>query len=387
MPSPARHPSRLSGIAKRGILIALSGLLALGVGEVVLRGLSRDVFYVWPPRLRQEFHPSPEIMPGVSGVSRFEINSLGLRGDELSEGRDLRILAVGGSTTECLYLDQTEAWPSLLQALLGPRVWVGNAGRSGAHTRHHRLQAEELLEQLPRIDTVIVLTGINDLSLRLSQDEAWKPFDFNSPDAVSGLTREAFAVRPPRFADGPVYKRTALWQALGKLGLLVRSRGTTQDDRGRVYEAWRRRRRESPRLRQRLPDLGPALAEYAENLRAIARSAAGHRARVVFVTQPALWRDGLPPDLERLLWMGGVGRFQKESGHEYYSVSALAAGMDAYNRTLLATCRRIPEAVCVDLAARVPRDATVFYDDVHFNEAGSRRVARILAESVTPGSR
>ena len=28
-----------------------------------------------------------------------------------------------------------------------------------------------------------------------------------------------------------------------------------------------------------------------------------------------------------------------------------------------------------------------FYDDVHFNEEGSRRVARILAEPFTPGSR
>jgi hypothetical protein len=117
-----------------------------------------------------------------------------------------------------------------------------------------------------------------------------------------------------------------------------------------------------------------------DNLRAIARSAALHHARIVFVTQPFLWRDDLPPDLQRLLWLGGVGPFQKEAGHEYYSVSALAAGMDAYNRTLLATCRRIPGAVCVDLAALLPKDTTVFYDDVHFNEAGSRRVAEILAE-------
>lgn len=393
MPPPALHPNRFSGIARRGILVLLSGSLALGLGEAVLRGLSRDSFYIWPPRLRQELHPSPDVMPGVRGASRFEINSLGLRGDELSAARSLRILALGGSTTECLYLDQTEAWPSVLQSLLGPRAWVGNAGRSGAHTLHHRLQAEELFAQLTGMDAVIVLAGVNDLSLRLSQDRAWRPFDFTSPEALSALRREAFAVQPPRFADGPFYKRTALWQALKKLDLLVRSRGATQDDRGRIYDTWRRHRREAPRLRRRLPDLGPALAEYADNLRAIARSAARHRGRLVFVSQPALWRDDLPPDLERLLWMGGVGRFQKESGHEYYSVSALAAGMNAYNRTLLATCRRIPEAVCVDLAALLPRDTTAFYDDVHFNEAGSRRVARILAERlssrrliVTPGS-
>ncbi|HEV2855658.1 MAG TPA: GDSL-type esterase/lipase family protein [Thermoanaerobaculia bacterium] len=378
MPHTARH--RLPGIARRGILVLLSSLLALGLGEALLRVFSRDAFYVWPPHLHQELHPSPDVMPGVSGTSRFEINSLGLRGDELSKARDLRILALGGSTTECLYLDQTEAWPHLLQGLLGPRAWVGNAGRSGLHTRHHRLQAEKLLDQLPRMEAVIVLTGVNDLSLRLSRDQAWRPVDFTDPKALPGLLQEAFAIRPPRFMDESFYKRTVLWQMVKRLGRTLRSGGATQDAPGRIYETWRRHRREAPRLRQQLPDLGPALAEYADNLRAIARSAARHHARIVFVTQPALWRDGLPPDLQRLLWMGGVGRFQKETGHEYYSVSALAAGMEAYNRTLLATCRQTPGAVCVDLAALLPRDTTVFYDDVHFNEAGSRKVARILAE-------
>jgi lysophospholipase L1-like esterase len=385
MPYTARH--QLSRIARRGVLALLSSLLALGLCEAVLRVFSPDAFYVWPPRLHQELHPSPDVMPGVSGTSRFEINSIGLRGDELSKARDFRVLTLGGSTTECLYLDQTEAWPHLLQERLGPRAWVGSAGRSGLHTRHHRLQAEKLLDQPPRMDAVIVLTGINDFSLRLSQDTAWRPADLTGPEALPDLMQEAFAIRPPRFMEGPFYKRTVLWQRVKRLGRALRSGGATQDAPGRVYEIWRRHRREAPRVRQQLPDLGPALAEYADDLRAIARSAARHHTRIVFVTQPFLWRDDLPPDLQRLLWMGGVGRFQKEAGHEYYSISALAAGMDAYNRTLLATCRQIPGALCVDLAALLPKDTTVFYDDVHFNEAGSRRVAEILAQRLAGTSK
>jgi lysophospholipase L1-like esterase len=385
MPNPARHP--LSRFARRGALALLSSLLAFGLGEAVLRVVSPDAFYVWPPHLHQVLHPTPDVMPGVSGPSRFEINSIGMRGDELSKDRDFHILALGGSTTECLYLDQTEAWPHLLQNLLGPRAWVGNAGRSGLHTRHHRLQADKLLDQLPRMDAVIVLTGVNDLSVRLSQDRAWKPADLTDAKELSGLLQEAFAIRPPRFVEGPFYKKTVLWQMVKRLGRTFRSGGASQDAPGRVYEIWRRHRREAPRLRQQLPDLGPALAEYADNLRAIARSAARHHARIVFVTQPSLWREDLPPDLQRLLWLGGVGRFQKKAGHEYYSMSALAAGMDAYNRTLLATCRQIPGAVCVDLAAALPQDTTVFYDDVHFNEAGSRRVAEILAQRLSGTSK
>ena len=48
-----------------------------------------------------------------------------------------RILTLGGSSTECLVLDQTEAWPQLLQDRLNEtnkyQVWVGNAGQSGTH--------------------------------------------------------------------------------------------------------------------------------------------------------------------------------------------------------------------------------------------------------------
>lgn len=320
-------------------------------------------------------------MPGVSGVSRFEINSLGLRGDELAEDRTVRILALGGSTTECLFLDEAEAWPRLLQGHLAAAhkdetVWVGNAGRSGHNTWHHRLQAEKLLAQLPGISTVLVLAGVNDLSYRLALDRAYAPPDPNQ------VMDEAFAQKPLRFLHGPLYERTALWQGLKKIDRRLRATGTSQGATGSVYERWRQYRQDASVTRAELPDLGPALEEYAANLQAIAATAARHRARIVFMTQPALWRQDLPEDLERLLWMGGVGRFQKESGHEYYSAGALASGLEIYNRTLLEVCRETPGGVCVDLAAALPRDTTTFYDDVHFNEEGSRRVARVLAEEI-----
>ncbi|MFP5285191.1 MAG: GDSL-type esterase/lipase family protein, partial [Thermoanaerobaculia bacterium] len=251
---------------------------------------------------------------------------------------------------------------------------VGNAGKSGLNTWHHSVQAEKLLAQYPRIDAVLVLAGVNDLSQRLALDHSYAP-----PDPEKVLD-EAFQQKPLRFMPGPFYKRTALWQGLKKIDRRLRTEGTAQDPTGRVYETWRRRRQEAKALRTELPDLEPALKEYAANLRAIADTASQHGARVVLMTQPALWREDLPENLQNLLWMGGVGRFQEEGGHEYYSAGALASAMTAYNRTLLEVCREIPGALCVDLAASIPRDTTAFYDDVHFNEAGSRRVARVVAD-------
>lgn len=373
---------QLRKIAAPLLTLAVSFSLALAGGEAVLRSLAADDFHVWPPGFEQVLHPRPEYLPGVEGPSRFRANGLGVRGDELPTGRGLRILALGGSTTECLYLDQEEAWPRLLEKELaaassgdgGDAVWVGNAGKSGNNTRHHQLQAEALLPRIPNLDAVILLLGVNDLSRVLALD--------GGPDRDDRLVRQAFHVTPPGLAEGPFFKRTALWQALRRLKNRGRASPLAQDPQGEVYDVWRRHRAEAPALRDELPNLDAGLAEYAENLRRLARQVTERGARVVLVDQPALWRKGLPEELERLLWMGGVGDFQAEPGHEYYTPDALAAGMAAYNRTLLAVCREVPGALCVELAAELPRDDTTFYDDVHFNEAGSRRVARILAKRI-----
>jgi lysophospholipase L1-like esterase len=86
----------------------------------------------------------------------------------------------------------------------------------------------------------------------------------------------------------------------------------------------------------------------------------------------------LPPELEALLWLGGIGDFQKETGKPYYSAAALEQGMTAYNDTLLRVCRA-RQVECLDLAAKLEKDASVFFDDVHFNENGARRVAAELS--------
>ena len=63
----------------------------------------------------------------------------------------------------------------------------------------------------------------------------------------------------------------------------------------------------------------------------------------------------------------------------YYTAEALARGMAAYNKRLLDICAE-RQVECIDLATALPKDTTVFYDDVHFNESGSKQVAQILAD-------
>ena len=84
--------------------------------------------------------------------------------------------------------------------------------------------------------------------------------------------------------------------------------------------------------------------------------------------------------MRKLLWYGRIGNLQRADGTEYYSVEALARAMQLYNDTLMQTCAS-RNVECLDLAALVPKGTTSFYDDVHFNEQGSRIVARAVADN------
>ena len=372
-------------------LVLTSTAVVLVTSEICLRLTAPVGFYVWPPNHRAAFNPAPGVMPGVTGVSQFIISADGIRGRRLTTSDGHRILVVGGSTSECVYLDQREAWPaivetSLQEALGRSDIWVGNVGKSGHSTRDHRLQVARLLDQLPRIDTVILLVGINDLLLRLGRDLDYRPLAEESPEYHRRLERHAFAVRrtsrlaPPLAGDPalPWSEHTALGSLLHKASIMA---GLTepswaddvQDSAGSFYVRYRRRRQRALAIRAAPPDLDTALIEYAENLRLIITDAERRDTDVVLMTQPSLYRPDLSPTLLELLWYGQV------AGNEYYSVDALATALGRYNETLLAVCATA-RIGCLDLDAKLPKDTTVFYDDVHFNEAGARQVAmRVVA--------
>lgn len=360
----------------------MSGLFALVCVEAGLRLFGDDSHYVWPPNLERRLAPRSDVLPGVVGGSRFVTNERGIRAPALSDDDEFRILAIGGSTTECYYLDQHEAWPHLLMTELtsrsGLRVWTGNVGRSGHSSRHHALQVERLLDELPDIDMVVVLVGLNDLLFRLKRHDSFLPLRVEPPAYTQELHQSAFARGPGRNAGEPALKQTEIWQLLrrAKRGLSGAPRGHFQDDGG-VYVARERSRRAAaiPHL-DSLPDLSAPLADYARTLHRIVSSLDARGVAAVLVTQPTLWAPDLDPRLSSLLWFGERG-----DTSEFYSVGALASGMTRYNERLLQVCET-SNAICVDLAMALPKDTTVFYDDAHFNEAGARRVAGELADAL-----
>jgi len=381
MPIKVNKPKYLLNL----LIIFVGVIIALIVGEISIRIFfpslciisPENKLYIWPPNLRKIFKPMKGVMPGISGPSRLHINSAGIRGDEFNKDQQHRILAIGGSTTECIYLDQVEAWPYRIQQILNNdqkkvHVWVGNIGRSGFNTRDHIVVMRYIIPQYPRIDALLILLGINDLVTGISQVPGRNKSEQETFLKVFGH------VPGEKGSVLPFYKKTALYNLLRKFKVILVSAALVQDKDGEFYMELRRRRRNASIIRNTLPDLSLALAEYAKNINIMIDLAQKLKTRPVFITQPTIWRAGLPDKANDLLWYGGIGNFQAERVKEYYSVEALADAMSMYNNTLLRVCEE-REVECIDLASLLPKDTSVFYDDCHFHENGAWLVAEAIS--------
>jgi lysophospholipase L1-like esterase len=376
------EPSRSTGL----VVFAVSLLLMAALVEWTSRRLLPDGYFVWPPGFHMTFDASDVIEHGVTFPSELTINALGMRGDLPGEEPAYRILAIGGSTTICVYLDDAHAWPYLLQErlndLLGPsQVWVGNVGRPGHKTVHHILQVEKLLDQYPEVDAVILLVGINDFLPYLVEVTDPAANLVPTPEQELGM---AFSVFPGWDADTPWYRRNLIGRALWRLSWRP-IRGTEKlqpmDAHGVFQAALRHYRQRAGRLVDALPDLEPGRAGYAQNLRRIIAAARERGVQVVLVTQPTLWRSGLSKAEQALLWGGGPPFWALREGADYYSVEALAEGMARYNDALLEVCGE-GGAICIDAAAGIPQSGEFFFDDAHFTEAGSARLAGLIASGL-----
>ena len=157
---------------KKNFFLFITTAISLSMTALCAEGIIR---LASPPNVFSPFiplrpHNVLELHVKLRGVSEFAHNTTdrwGLRGDEPPAEWDSQctIIAIGGSTTQCFYLDNKKTWPYLLQEKLRkvcPKTWVGNAGFSGNSTRAHIVVVHDVLQQIkPKM--AIFLTGINDL--------------------------------------------------------------------------------------------------------------------------------------------------------------------------------------------------------------------------------
>lgn len=324
--------------------------------------------YLWPSNYQVTFYPDSLIFPGISGASVFQTNEFGFRGDALYKDGTSIILTLGGSTTECLYLDQNEAWPSLLETHCKsdsmPYV-VFNGGKSALNSAHHKVQLEKLFPKELPVRILILKTGLNDILFYLKNGSN-PDFDFYSTGGA--LENESATV---------VLAGLGYFRVKSLLGRFNRSE--VQDSTGKIYNTWRSYYQNNKVFHDTLPDISILETRFKQNLGEIKRLCAQRGIQLVLLSTPVMWRSDNAEHEKNLFWMGGVGDYQQGKGIAYFTPGALRNAVEKMN-SVINTFAVENNITFIDLAQKIEPDTTSFYDDCHFNEAGSEKAAWYIYE-------
>ncbi|HIJ77969.1 MAG: SGNH/GDSL hydrolase family protein [Desulfobulbaceae bacterium] len=321
----------------------------------------------WLPMHRVSY--ASDALPGITGKIELSVNKYGLRGPEV-DLKQIRhkILCVGGSTTESLYVTDQKTWPWILQDKLNEKlsdsVFVGNAGRSGHFTLNH----EFMLKNYPLVDEfdwVVLLVGINDMGRLLRSDYQ------ELKKRVAKDTMEAKYA----YKSSPYYDRMMVNVILSFGKIEAQETQVIQDPEGKWYDQMREIRRKAL-LHNEVTDipagLDPAIEQYKRDLLRIIEFCREKKIKILLVTQPTMYGAGLTESQKSMLW-------ENIDEKHAYSSEVLGVIIDRYNDALLELCKENGVPV-IDLARMLPKDISVFYDDCHFNISGSKKVADVLSD-------
>lgn len=311
-------------------------------------------------------------LPGISGEQHITTDKHGFRTNRPvaynQKSTMPRIFAIGGSTTEDIFLDDKATWTYLaaekLSARLGQPVEMINTGVSGLRARHHLATLRTIAAFHP--DLVIFMIGVNDWNhhirehfkyLDAGKDETWRP------DWLKGLyLRNSFA--------GLALQ--ALLTSHMSAGVPAKRLET-----GSYFTPQRGSLDRKIRVRFYPKDVSPA---YAKTINRIMKECSIAQFACLFLTQPHGYQDGASKKFRDSFWMTPPNRSYTLDLPSLNHVASM------YNRFLLRTAQKAGHSAC-DIAAGMAPSFRNFYDDVHFNEAGARQVAALLLPCLLKTSR
>jgi hypothetical protein len=293
-------------------------------------------------------------------------NSLGFRGPELPHDREhiLTIITIGGSTTECHFLNDEKTWPFLVGKELAdsfPGCWLNNAGMDGHSTYGHLVMLNDHVKQL-RPSVVLFLTGINDVETssptfhdKLNTRGAFpdlKHYIFENSEVLNLLLNLARGWRAQKFNNTTN-------------SLLVLDKGKKLVLPDSVME-------------KRLAQQKPFLDAYRSRLLQLADTCISWHILPVFITQPNQFGIG-----KDSLTGTDLALFPADPGDGSVNGKLIWNMLEAYNAVTRSVCAQ-KQLPVIDLARLMPKNSLYFYDMSHFTNEGAERVATILASGLMP---
>ncbi len=313
---------------------------------------------------------SAQPIADVDAVVHIRKNSLGLRGPEPRQpATDTpKIIAMGGSTTECLYLSEGDTWTDQLDSLLsgaGFSIWMNNAGIDGHSTFGHQIVWDQIVAPI-RPSLVLLFVGANDVAR-----DAESYFDRNAnvlpPDTVErflaalgrisklGEVLQVWYAGRPAVRQG-VYTENAV--QVTQLDTITRMPADI-DREVRYYEVSRQ--------------------AYKNRLKHLIQSVLDVGAVPVLITQPALYGTGT--DDQTKVNLGAIALPLQDTTGIVVNGEMQWALLESYN-DITRTVGADAGVTVIDVAGSLTKSTRWFYDYLHFTKSGAREMARIIAPDI-----
>ena len=287
---------------------------------------------------------------------------------------DLEIVFLGGSTTECLYVDEKTRFPHLagreLEKRLPAKVNGYNMGMSGNHSMHsnHILLAKVLPLQP---DMVVLMHCINDLNILTYTGSYWSNYDDSLlKRSIVVSTRSERHVNS--FAPWTGFKQllNQTFPELYRRALTIKRQITTPS----ALTSQRRDEWEQFRHRPLQYDLDALSQQFARSLTLFCTTCRTYKIEPVLMTQA---HRGTVPTTEMLQ------QWKVHTAGMNYPFEKFVQNEMHFNNVIRQVAEK-QQAFLIDLEKQVPPKQEFMYDLVHFTNHGSRFVAQTITNQLEP---
>ncbi len=291
-------------------------------------------------------------------VYKVEIDENGfIKPSKKYDHPDLAIVFLGGSSTECMFMDEENRFPyvvgTILEQQTGRKINSYNGGLSGNNSLHAiDILVNKVVPLKPRL--VVFMENINDLSTLLYQGTYWSSNNVRSP--LETLIK------------------TKLVGKLLKEILIPNLNEAWRNFKGTVFPHEGDEFAQAHKKKLTVNAAGMA-REFAMNLQMFVDICRDRGMTPVLMTQANRIKAAPDPVVAAY-----IGQYSQDTGVSYQDFKAV---YDLFNETIREVGRKNGLMV-IDLAREVPPDKEHLYDMVHFNDAGSRYAAGIIAAQLKP---
>lgn len=309
-------------------------------------------------------------LPGLSGVRHISVDGHGFRTNgPIDYGHKppgvLRVVGIGASTMEEGFLDDEATWTNLVAAQLskttGRKVEMINTAYSGLRAEHNYRTLLESAVYAP--DVAIFLMGINDWNHAIL--EKFKPDH-----------------RPGRMGVLQAVGRLSVNYTLLYRGIEIAAVTVTS-----LLDHWGidlpLRNEDGAEVRAQSDSLSRPVKvafhpdsvsdDYRGWVAKIMLECRSRSIQCVFVDQPTAYHPEITSDLRKRLWMTPLNAPYTLSFEDISHVASV------YNEWLGLRAKEMGFRFCA-ISPHVPSTTDYFFDDCHYNDNGSRTVARLVSE-------